>query len=249
MAQLKNIKITIAYDGAGFAGWQTQPNKRSVQDSLEAALARILGEPIKVIGSGRTDAGVHARGQVANFHTGQNIEPSQLLRSVNAVLPAAVAITEAEEAEPEFNSRFSAKQRAYAYYIWNEPYASPFFARYSWWISRPLDTALISQGAERLKGVHDFAAFTREKEKNTTRNINLFKLDVPPGYPGKMIRLRIEADSFLYHLARMMVGTLVEVGRGKMPVEQVAEILAAKDIRNAGPRAPAQGLFLERVDY
>jgi len=249
MGQSRNIKITIQYDGTGFAGWQTQPNQRSVQDSLEAALARILGEPIKIIGSGRTDAGVHARGQVANFHTNNDISISRLMRSTNAVLPDAIAITEADEVEAKFNARRWAKRRVYDYYIWNEPYASPFYGRYSWWVSRPLDIVLISKGAAALTGTHDFAAYTPEKEKETIRNITIFKVELAPDYPGTMIKLRIEADSFLYHLVRMMVGTLVEVGRGKMGVGEVASILESKDIRLAGPRAPAHGLFLERVDY
>ncbi len=249
MAQPKNIKITVQYDGTDFAGWQTQPNKCSVQDSLEAALTKILGEPIKIIGSGRTDAGVHARGQTAGFQTNSEIDVSQLIRCANAVLPETITIIQAEEVKPEFNPRRWAKQRAYAYYIWNEPYASPFYNRYSWWISRPLNIALISQAAEFLVGTHDFAAFTPEKEKNTIRNISIFKVDISPDFTGRMIRLRIEADSFLYHLVRMMVGTLVEVGRGKMQTAQVANILAAKDIGRAGPRAPAKGLFLEKVYY
>lgn len=249
MEKLKNIKITIEYDGTDFEGWQTQPSGRSVQDVLQKALSQVLGGSVKVVGAGRTDAGVHARAQVANFFTAAEMDTNRIRWSVNAVLPDTIVINRAEEAPPDFDARRQARLRTYIYYIWNERYASPFFRRYSWWTARPLDINSMNQAAGYLIGEHDFAAFTPEKEKSTSRDLSALKVEELPEYPGRMIGLTAAADSFLYHLVRMITGTLIEVGLGNMPPEKVREILTSKDIRLAGPKAPAKGLFLKRIDY
>lgn len=245
----RNIKLTIEYDGTDYEGWQTQSSGRGIQDIIEAGVARVLGETVKIVGAGRTDAGVHARGQVANFFTNSEMDAYRMRWSINAVLPKAIAVREVEDAPFDFDARRGAKSRTYAYYIWNEKYASPFFRRYSWWISRQLEIFLMNQAAEHLLGEHDFSAFTTEKYKSAVRTLTALEVEELADYPGRMLRMTFKADSFLHHLVRMIVGTLVAVGLGNILVERVGEILSAGDVRAAGPKAPAKGLILERVDY
>lgn len=250
-----NWKLTVEYDGRPFCGWQRQPQHPSVQGELEKALSTVRREPIRVAGAGRTDAGVHAAGQVAHFTAGDPLEPSSLCWRLNAVLPDEIVVTNIEPVPEEFHARFSATARTYSYFIFNRASPSPFNRRFSWWIAKDFDIEAARRAAAALMGKHDFASFTVTKDGSTVRDIRA--IDIFPdsealrfGTTGSgLIRVRITANAFLHHMVRLIVGTLAEVAVGKRPVESVAEILAGGDVRRAGARAPAKGLWLERIDY
>lgn len=245
---MRNIKITIQFDGTAYHGWQIQSRDTTVQQTLCDAVSTIVNEPVKVHGSGRTDAGVHALGQVAHFQTASGIDPKGLVKGINSRLPDDIVITRAEEVSPDFHARFSAKSRVYWYTIWNTAQPSPFFGRYSWHIIQKLDVAVMQQAAETLIGVHDFSSFQgADKEevqpvrevfgvrfKRTRQHILLFE---------------IHASSFLKHMVRNIVGTLADVGRGKVTPHEFTAILEARDRTRAGAAAPACGLFLKEVRY
>ena len=245
---MKTWKAVIEYDGAGYCGWQTQPNGRSVQAELAQALSTLLREPVKVNGAGRTDAGVHALGQVADFKCAVDIEPGRLRWQLNAVLPRDIVVREVAIADDDFDARRSAVARTYSYFILNRLYPSAFWARRSWWISRPIDLVKMRAGAVDLIGVHDFSGFTVAKEGSMTRDIKAVQIREITDAEGLVV-LEITANAFLHHMVRLIVGTLVEIGVGKLPASAVGEILASKDVSRAGPRAPAKGLRLDRVEY
>lgn len=253
-------KMTIEYDGRPFYGWQRQPNARSVQGELEKAMSVVCRERIEVVGAGRTDAGVHAIGQVAHFETGQQLEPHRLCWQLNAILPDEISVTRIEPVPDEFHARFSAIGRTYSYLILNRPSPSPFYRHHSWWIAKDFDIEAARRAAAILVGVHDFAAFTVAKDGSTVRDVR--SIDIIPESGASvgdvmdqeaaglgLVRLRITANAFLYHMVRLIVGTLMEVAVGKRDPDTVAKILAERDVRAAGARAPAKGLRLERVDY
>lgn len=246
---IRNLKLTIEYDGTGFDGWQTQPSKKTVQDLIEDALSRVLRDEVKIIGAGRTDSGVHARGQVANFKTVSDISLGKLRWSVNAVLPNSVAIRLVKEASDDFHARYDAKLRVYSYNIWNDGYLSPFYDRFSWWVSRPLDLDPIRSAAALFIGSIDLAAFTPEREKNTERNIAKVEVEPISGFGGKMLRILVAADSFPYNFVRFLAGTLVDTGLRKTTPEAVERVLASKKFDNTFTKAPAKGLVLESVEY
>jgi tRNA pseudouridine38-40 synthase len=245
---MRNFRATLGYDGTDFHGWQLQPGKRTVQQTLEDALAALTGEQrVRVNASGRTDAGVHAVGQVVNFHSATHHAPDVLLRAVNARLPTDVVISAIEEAPPEFDANRDAQRKLYRYVIHDGAVPSPFLRRYCCHSRHTLDVERMRAAATALLGTHDFHSFesswpNRASSVRTITHLALSRV-------GEWIWLDVEADGFLYNMVRAIAGTLMNVGRGYWPVSQVEEILNAEDRAEAGPTAPAQGLFLMRVTY
>lgn len=250
-----HLKLTIAYDGTGLVGWQRQSTGTSVQGLLEAALAPLDldGSPVMVSGAGRTDAGVHALGQVASVALHRPMSLAAVVRAVNARLPPAVRVLAAEAVGPEFHARFHAVAKTYRYRIWNAEVLNPFERPYSWHIAGPrLDVAAMGAAAACLVGRHDFAAFqcAGGDVKTTERTIlSATVLSHAESGEAPLIMCEVRGDGFLRHMVRTIVGTLVEVGRGRRPVSWVDEVLASRARGLAGRTAPAEGLFLVSVDY
>ena len=244
---MRTIKLTLEYDGTDFVGWQVQPNGRSVQETVERALATLLKERTPVVGAGRTDAGVHAAGQVCSFRTGRTVPLRAFVLGMNALLPPDVAVVEAEEAPPDFHARHSASGKRYEYRISTRPVRSPLRRRTHWEVHRPLDVAAMRRAAAHLIGEHDFAAFrAADCPARTTRRL-LRRFDVDQDGPDLLIT--VEATAFLKHMVRNLVGTLVEVGLGKRDAASIPTLLASGDRTRAGPTAPPQGLTMARVFY
>jgi tRNA pseudouridine38-40 synthase len=246
---VRNIKLVLEYDGTDFAGWQRQPPPaRSVQQVVEDALAQMTGAHVLLRGAGRTDAGVHARAQVASFVTPSRIPVDGIRRGLNALLPRDVSIMEATEVPHEFEPRRAARGKHYVYRVWNQESRSPLHARTSWHILRPLDVAAMADAGRALLGEHDFSAFRAAScdRKNPVRVLRRCEwLREEPA----LLALHLEATAFLRNMARVIAGTLVEIGLGARPAAEVAEILASRDRTRAGRTAPACGLTLEQVDY
>jgi tRNA pseudouridine38-40 synthase len=245
---MRNIKLTVSYDGTDFSGWQTQPGYRTVQETLEGAVAKLTGEErVRVNASGRTDAGVHAVGQVVNFYTSTPYPAEVLVRAINAHLPADVVVKDAAEVPEAFDANRDAKRKLYRYVIHDGPVPDPFQRRYAMQSRRKLDAAAMRRAAAPLKGRHDFHSFETDWPNRVSSVRTITHLAV--NRFGDWIWLDVEADGFLYNMVRAIAGTLINVGRGYWPEEQVAKILNAEDRAQAGPTAPAQGLFLMRVTY
>jgi tRNA pseudouridine38-40 synthase len=257
----RTLKLTVAYDGTGLVGWQRQAAGVSVQGLLEAALARIDGAPVAVHGAGRTDAGVHALGQVASAAVRCRHDVETLRRALNAGLPAGVRVRSVEEAPPGFHARFSARFKTYRYLLSIAPVANPFERAYVWHLAEPLDVTSMQAAAGAFVGTHDFAAFrsTGSGVETTVRTVTRSELTVsrmhaPAGGPeqeqwGAMLVYEIAGNGFLRHMVRAITGTLVDVGRGRWPAGRVPALLASGDRAMTGATAPAHGLFLVRVDY
>jgi len=247
---MRTLKIVLQYDGTAYAGWQRQDNGVAVQAMLEDALEPIEGSPVVVHGAGRTDAGVHALGQVATATLAVTMEPPALARALNAVLPRDIRVLAVEEAEPGFHARFSATGKVYEYRIVNATLISPFLHRYAWHVGQPIDMDKVREASALLLGARDFAAFqgSRAMVMSTERTIRSIEWEDGGGYDLPLV-MRIEGDGFLRHMVRNIVGTLVEVGVGRWQPSHVTEILASRDRTQAGPTAPAHGLFLVRVIY
>jgi tRNA pseudouridine38-40 synthase len=247
---MRNLKVTIQYDGTDYVGWQRQDTGVSIQALLEEALAPIEGSPVVVHGAGRTDAGVHAVAQVATFGLEAAIQPAILARALNGVLPPQVRVMAVEEVEPGFHARFSASGKIYEYRIINAPIVSPFLHRYVWHVAHPLDLDAVREGSALMVGTHDFASFqgSGSSVTSTVRHVRSLEWEDGGGYDLPLI-MRIEGDGFLRHMVRNIVGTLVEVGIGRWPPSALGAILAARDRGQAGRTAPPQGLFLMRVLY
>lgn len=246
---MRHLKITLAYEGTAYAGWQVQPEKHgpTVQGTVEAALSRLTGEKIRVAAAGRTDAGVHARGQVISFGTNSAIPVERWPWALNSVLPDDIVALEAAEVGPDFHARFSAKSKTYLYCIDNGLFPDVFWRRFAWHVRQPLDLFSMEKGAAYLKGRHDFRAFAAAGRpvKSFVREIK----DIGWTRRDNLLYLHITADGFLYHMVRIIVGTLVEIGLRKRQPEDMAAILASRRRELAGPTAPPQGLCLERVEY
>jgi tRNA pseudouridine38-40 synthase len=244
---MPNIRLVIEFDGTDFHGWQRQPGLRTVQGEVEGAIFRVSGERVGLIGSGRTDAGVHARGQVANFMTNARHAPDVWQAALNAHLPPDVAVVRADRAERDFHARRCAKGRVYQYRILRRPARSPLEERFAWHLAAPLDVATMRRAARRLRGKHDFSSFCAAGDQQEDRRVELREIRLRT--EGERLLLTFEASRFLWHMVRNIVGFLVEVGRGKIPVREVEPILDARDRRRAGPTAPPQGLCLIEVKY
>jgi tRNA pseudouridine38-40 synthase len=252
---MPTFKITLAYDGAGFVGWQRQDNGVSIQAQIEDALRALDGRDVTVIGAGRTDAGVHALGQVAAFTIAREIEPHAVARALNGCLPRAIRVIAAEEAPPGFHPQFSAHQKTYRYRLWHDEVMSPFEREYAWHVPGPLDVEAMRAAARLLEGRHDFVAFqaTGSSVATTEREIFESVFRTPHSDPRASNRAllcyEITGTGFLRHMVRIIVGSLVEIGRGRQPAEWIGGVIAARDRTLAGPTAPPQGLFLVGVDY
>lgn len=246
---MPNFRLTLEYDGRDFAGWQVQPGgQRTVQGVLEAAVERVTGRAARAIGSGRTDAGVHAEGQVASVRVDTRLEPDELCRALNGVLPADVAVLAAERVPEDFHALRDARSKLYCYRIWNGSSPSPLRAPRAWHVARRLDLEAMRRAARALVGTHDFACFRAagSEEGSSVRTLTRCQLE---GEARAEIRLLVEGDGFLRHMVRALAGTLVEVGWGRRAADSMAAMLASRDRGRAGRTAPAQGLTLVRVDY
>ena len=245
----RTFKLTIAYDGTEFIGWQRQATGTSIQGLLEDALGELDGRPVAVIGAGRTDAGVHARGQVAMAALDRDIDGESVVRAVNNRLPQSIRILDASLAPDGFHARFDARLKTYRYRIWNAGVMSPFERSYAWHVPTPLDTAAMSEAAAMLSGTHDFAAFqgTGSDTQTTVRTVVRSSIAHEPG--TALVVYEAAGEGFLRHMVRNVVGTLVEIGRGRCRPAWIGEVLASRSRTAAGPTAPAHGLFLMRVSY
>lgn len=244
---MRNIKFTIQYDGTNYAGWQFQKNARSIQEVIEDRLKKITGERVSIVGSGRTDAGVHASAQIANFKTNSKIPLKSLQMALNSALPKDIVVSRVEEMGPKFNSQHCAKSKLYRYTIANSNFVDPFVRHFAAKCFYSLDIKAMRKAAGFLLGLHDFASFqTMDNRKNDSiraiKNIKIAK-------EGDLVYIDIEADGFLYNMVRNIVGTLIEVGRGKITEDKVKDILSKKNRRFCGPTAPAKGLCLVKVRY
>jgi tRNA pseudouridine38-40 synthase len=244
---MRNLKLLLSYDGTDFHGWQLQPGLRTVQETLEQALAALTGERIRVNASGRTDTGVHAVGQVVNFRSGTKLPADVLVRAINAHLPADVVVREAAEVPESFDANRDAKRKLYRYLVHDGPVPDLFMRRYCHHTRYRLDAAAMARAAACLRGTHDFRCFETEWPNRASSVRTITHLAV--NRFGDWIWLDVEADGFLYNMVRAIAGTLMNVGRGYWPETRVAEILEAGDRTLAGPTAPAQGLFLMHVKY
>lgn len=243
-------KLTIEYDGTSLLGWQRQLDGPSVQQYLEEILAKLNGFHREIVSAGRTDAGVHALGQVAHIDLEKEMEPWKIREAFNGNLQAAdvpVSVLAVEAVDANFNARFSAKKRVYIYRILNRRAPSPLLRNRVWWVPRPLDIELMRQGAQYLLGHHDFSSFRAAACQAKSPLKTLDKLDISA--QGEEVIFNVEARSFLHHQVRNFVGTLKLVGEGRLTPADVKRILEAKDRSAAGPTAPASGLYLARVEY
>jgi tRNA pseudouridine38-40 synthase len=275
----QNWKLTLAYDGTDFSGWQVQPGEQTIQGELQAALGRVTGESPLPQGAGRTDAGVHALGQAASFRLEARIPAENLHRALNRTLPAAIRVLDAKTVEDTFHARHSAVAKTYEYRVYREPVCPPFQARYVYACPWPMELKLLQQAARWFEGEHDFLSFaatdpdlrSRERSSGTgfdleeearkaelarsigkqgaVRTIYSSIWEARGGQTGQLLVYRVRGNGFLHHMVRNLVGTMLDVGRGYRKVEAIPGMLAARSRSAAGPTAPAQGLFLDSVEY
>lgn len=244
----RNIKLVLAYEGTNYAGFQRQRDGiRTIQGTLETAIGKITGQSINLIGAGRTDSGVHANGQVVNFITTSTIDNEKMLQALNAVLPADILVKTVDDVPLDFHARFTAKTKTYSYRIYNERLRPLFNRNFVYHYKYMLDLNLMVRAAQLLVGTHDFKSFQAvgSSVKSTVRTIHFCELT----RQGPEIKLLINANGFLYHMVRNIVGTLILVGTGRIDLNEIEQILAAKDRSLAGATAPACGLCLEEVVY
>jgi tRNA pseudouridine38-40 synthase len=244
---MRNIKLTIEYEGTAYLGWQRQPQGMTIQQALEESLERIIGEMPEVIGASRTDAGVHARGQVANFKTDSELPAERIQSALNALLPLDIVIVAAEEVPEDFHARFSARSKLYHYTIWNRRVRPVLDRRFCWHVRWPLELAPLREASACLIGEHDFAAFRSANAQSETTVRTIERADWEQDFTR--LTFAIEANGFLYNMVRALVGTLLEVGRRKMTPEEFRRVLESGERAQAGRTAPARGLCLMRVRY
>jgi tRNA pseudouridine38-40 synthase len=243
----RNLKLTLAYDGTRFVGWQKQASGESIQGLLEDALSRLEGAPVTAHGAGRTDAGVHAEGQVASARVTLAHDAATVVRALIAILPPDVRVNAVEDVAADFHARFSAREKSYRYQIANVAVMSPFVRAYAWHVPEPLDLAAMSDAAAALVGTHDFAAFQSAGSDVATTERTLTRSEFVDR--GGLLAYEISGNGFLRHMVRAIAGTLVEVGRGWRPAIDVQAVLAGRSRREAGATAPAHGLTLVKVEY
>lgn len=244
---MRNIALTIAYDGTNYHGWQCQPNGITVEQVVRQALQTILDHETKIYAAGRTDAGVHAQGQVVNFFTEKPIGLSNLARGLNSMLPTDIRVRGALEADPSFHARYSAHSKTYVYYVLNSLYDSPFYTRYAWHVPRALDVGKMDKTMKLIRGEHDFSAFKKKDEVYHSSVRNVMRARVKK--KGDLVYFVIEATGFLRYMVRNIVGTCMLIGLGKITGEDFRDILASENREQAGPTAPAKGLCLQRIAY
>ncbi len=246
---MRRVKLTIAYDGTAYNGFQLQPNGVTVQSVIEDALGRLLQEQVRVRAAGRTDAGVHAREQVIDFADSGRRSPGTIVRGGNALLPADIRFLSAEEVPPSFDARRGAKSKEYRYFLYIAPVASPFLARYAWHLDRPVDLGAMRKGLAHTVGRNDFSSFRGQGCSARTAEREIFRVGIEAEAVAGLHSVRIAGSGFLRHMVRNVVGTLVDIGRGKSPPDRVRDLLGLRDRTLAGPTAPPQGLFLWEVAY
>lgn len=243
---MRNIKLIIEYNGKNYKGWQKQPTEISIQEVIEKAIFKITREEVKLNGSGRTDRGVHALGQVASFYTNSRIEGSKFKNALNSVLPKDIAIRESEEVDKDFHARYSAKGKTYKYIIYNDKTRSPIHSEFSYHVPYDLDMNKFIQNTKKLIGTFDFTSFTSKGTsiENKVRTIYDIEID----QKDNLIEITYTGNGFLYNMIRIMTGTIVDISRGKIN-NDILDILKAKDRNKAGTTAPPQGLYLVKVYY
>jgi tRNA pseudouridine38-40 synthase len=255
---MRKINLLLEYDGTAYQGWQDQKKGHTIQGILENRILRITGERPKVIGASRTDAGVHALGQVAAFRTESILDPETIKKALNALLPQDIRVLDASDVDDSFHPRNNTVWKSYFYIIANQRQSSAFLHRYTWMVRQSLNIKSMIEASQVLVGNHNFSSFmgTGSGIKDPVREIyalNIERLErmdfMTAGLKGNFIRIRIKADGFLRHMVRNIVGTLVEIGRGRISAERLGEILDLHDRRLAGPTAPPTGLFLKRIEY
>lgn len=244
---MRNLKLTLAYDGTGFHGWQIQPNVPTVQGTMRQALEKLFNHSVNVTGSGRTDAGVHAQGQVANVETIRSMDTDAVLRGLNALLPAEIRVLQVEEVGAEFHSRRSARSKTYEYHVWRQHIVSPFHCRYVYAFPYPIDPAALDEASRCFVGTHDFTSFCATATEVEDRVRTIFETEWQRGTEEWIFRIR--GNGFLQYMVRTIVGTLLYVGTGKLSPADIPSMFEALDRRVAGPCVPACGLHLIRVDY
>lgn len=245
---MRNIRLLLQYEGTRYQGWQKQTSSEyTIQGKLEALLGKMCGEPVELQGSGRTDAGVHARKQTANFHTACAMSTEEMLSYINRYLPEDIALLQVTEAAPRFHSRLNATGKCYAYRVWNSPVSDVFLRRFALQVPNELDVEAMEQAAAILCGQHDFKAFTSAKKsrKSTVRRID----EILITKEGKLLTFTFRGNGFLHHMVRILMGTLLEVGLKKRSPQEMEEILSSGKRERAGALVPAKGLTLEDVFY
>ena len=245
---MRNIRLLIQYEGTRYQGWQRQEaSENTIQGRLERLLGQMCQETIELSGSGRTDAGVHARGQVANFRTNSRMTEEEMLHYINSYLPQDIAVLEVKEASERFHSRLNAVGKCYHYQVWNSEIPNVFLRRTALEVTKPLDVEAMRKAASYLLGEHDFQTFTsaRKSKKSTVRRIDNIEIR----QEGELLTFSFQGNGFLYHMVRILMGTLLEVGEGKRTPQSVPDILTSGKRENAGALVPAKGLCLEEVYY
>ncbi len=245
---MRNIKMVIEYDGTRYLGWQRLgDSEKTIQGKLESVISEMTGSPTEVIGSGRTDAGTHARGQVANFKTSINMNLKDMQEYINHYLPQDIVVKKLEEVQERFHSRYNVVGKKYIYYIWNNNIPSAFDRKYSFYYPEKLDTKKMEAACNKLVGTHDFIGFSslKKSKKSTIRRVDNIKIY----RDGDMLKFEFLGEGFLYNMVRIIVGTLLEIGTGAREPEYIDEIFDSKLRSDAGITVPAQGLFLEEVYY
>ncbi len=245
---MRKIALSLAYDGTAYCGWQVQDNGPSIQAEVNRALSEITKEEVHCVGASRTDAGVHARGNVAMFETDVRMPAEKFALALNAHLPADIACRGSWEAAEDFHPRFSARQKTYIYRILNSRFPDPTRGRNSLFYHYPLDEKKMHTAAQALVGEHDFHSFASVHAQTKTWVRTIYSIDVQRD-EDDLVEIRICGNGFLYNMVRIIAGTLLEIGSGQRPAEEMAQILAAQDREDAGPTAPACGLTLEEISY
>lgn len=247
MTPKRNISLVVEYEGTNYHGWQCQPNGITVEETMRGAVEKILDHPVKLYSAGRTDAGVHAFGQVVNFVTEKDIGLTNIQRGLNSMLPPDVRVRGVQERDLSFHARYSAKSKVYIYSIHNAPCHSPFSVRYSWHVPYTIDSSTMNRAVRSIVGKHDFSSFKKKNEPYRSCERTVIKAGVKRR--GPFVHIIMEADGFMRYMVRNITGTLVLLGSGKISLEEFGEIVKAKDRDYAGPTAPPQGLFLRKIKY
>lgn len=245
---MRNIKLTIEYDGRRYLGWQRLgDSEKTIQGKIESTLNQMTGEKIEITGSGRTDTGAHARGQVANFKTESDMNEAEMVDFLNRYLPQDIVVKKAEEVPERFHARYNAVGKQYSYYVWNDPIPSAFERYRSFYYPDELDFIKMEEACWKLTGTHDFIGFSalKKTKKSTVRTIERISIDKE----GSMLHFTFEGDGFLHKMVRILMGTILEIGAGRLELEVIDEVLEKKIRQDAGETVPAQGLFLDEVYY
>lgn len=245
---MRNFKLTIQYDGSRYKGWQRLGNTdNTLQGKIEQVLSKMTGEEIEIIGSGRTDVGVHAQGQVANFKTSSTKRTAEIQQYLYHYLPEDIVVTDIKEVDERFHARYHAVAKQYIYKIWNAPYHNPFLRKYVEHISEPLDLAAMQLATSYLLGQHDFSAFVSSRSKKKSNIREIYSIDITK--EECLVEVTFRGNGFLHNMVRIITGTLLEVGLGRMKPTQLKEVLEKRDRNLAGPTAAAKGLHLVQVYY